>query len=483
MARMRRVLLVAVAAGLAVAGPGCGDGGADEVSAELPFDFDLLSATEEAGSARASFRFASEEGLAGEDDSTLGTWRTSAEFEGMVAFSDEPRSTFSGRFEMGLVPPEGAVDEAPELWSSSVEMRIIGEESWSREERDGQPGPWTLDQELTEDEIAAGGEVAEDEVAADGGDDPFALLDPGSFDPRGFVEALRDAAEVFTEKGDEEVRGDPTTRYEVTLDATIGDGDWYDLDGKVEVWLDGDERLRRVRGGTMEMELWDFGIAVDVEPPDEVAGPDDEDAAWGGLSLFPEVVGDWALQTEGSVRGESWQVFAAPARQGDTEVTCRTLEVTRSEPDTTPWPDDVGSLPNHDGAPATCGSMGFFMSAVTDPALQVLTGLDTDHLDADPVGVVGFVVSERFRSGPIRVVLDGADAVELPIDATGVAVWDASVAAAVVAVELDGGAVRCPAYPEALDEGADDEAVLEASGGDDPVWLQLSGGLAPCVRA
>lgn len=469
MARTRRTLLVSLAAGLVAVGVGCGDGGqADEVSVEAPLD--LLSAVEDAGSARASFRWANEASLAGDDDDTLGRWEVDVELEGVVAFGDEPRSTFAGRFAMGMVLPEGAVDEAPPPRVTTMEMRFVGAESWSREGRDdGALGPWTVQQSSEPDE---------DDAEQEGGDDPFALLGPESFDPTGFVEGLRDAAEGFTELGEEDVRGDRATRYEVLVDRSIGEeGDWYGLDGKVEVWIDGDERLRRVRGGGLEMELWDFGVPVAVEPPDDVADVE-EDSYLDDLSFLPEIVGDWELQAEGSAGGAPWQIFVAPGRAGDVDVACRTFEpagVDRSEGE---WlEDELGSFPNHDGVDAECGAGSYSLQeAVADPALQVLVG---DGLDPDGLDLVAFVVSERFRDGPVRIVLDGSDPVELSLDGTGVAVWDASaLGEGIAAVELDGGAVRCPMAR--VEGSGEDEGEYEYS---PSATEQLYGGTAPCVRA
>lgn len=491
MTRTRRTLLVALAVSLATVGAGCGGGGAeDEVTVEAPLD--LLSAIEDAGSARVSVRIDDDAPSDGLDDG-FGTWRVRGEVQGVAAF-DDVRSSFAGSIEVAVELPDGAVDEPPAPLAWDLELRAVGDESWTRESSSGEWGPWV--QEMDHEEFeevgepiddgdesgdAVDGEVEDGELDEDEeGDDPFALLDPASFDPAGFVEALRDAADGFTEVGPDDVRGDATTRYRVALDPSIGEtGDWYGLDGQVEVWLDARERLRRVRGGAIEMELWDFGVPVDVEPPADAVDIDDSDAVGFGEA---EVVGEWELQAEGTTGDHAWEVFSAPARHGDVDVTCRTLEIVGAEVIEEEWYGDEGPLfPQHEGVSAVCGpGVFFFGGGVADPALQVVGDQD---FSSEPTGLVAFVVSERFRGGPVRVVLDGADPVELPLNGEGLVVWDASTTATVVAVELDGGAVRCPVSSPfgELEDGAEGEA--EEDEYAPTAAEQLSGGTAPCVRA
>lgn len=445
---------------LALGAAGCASGGSgDEETVEA---VDLLAAVEAAGTARLAMRIEEQGGPAGQDDEAAAVgdlWASDVEVEGVVTFG-EPRSELRAHVEHGLVLPEGAVDEAGAPLRFTMDLRTIGSDTWVRLGTEGaDPGPW---------EHHDGSEVEE----PDGGSgDLFASLDPERIDPVAFVEALRAAATSFTESGDDSVRGDATTRYEVVLDQAVdGTGDWGEGIDEVEVWLDAEERLRRVRAGGAELELWDFGVAVDVEPPTDVADEGSDEPPPGFL---PEVAGEWSLQAEGVTGGTSWQVHTAPGRHGEVDLTCRTLEVDDPAvpPDLLDPAEEGFSFPARGGVLATCGSgsFAFFGAMVADPAVQVLTvgwGLSGE----DPA-LVGFVVSERFRDGGARLVVEGGAPIELDLDATGLAVWDAAGAPPVVALELDGGSVRC-AVPGGAPE-ADD--LLE------PVE-RFGGGLAPCIR-
>jgi hypothetical protein len=146
------------------------------------------------------------------------------------------------------------------------------------------------------------------------------LLDPGENDLARQFEQLRGAdptaalnylegasANGVTEVGEAEVRGDDTTHYKLTVDlakakqeADEALRDDYDrlieqLGGTtlpVEVWIDGDDRVRRMkftvdaapRGNsdpppvTVTNELYDFGTEVEVTTP-----PEDEVAELGSV--------------------------------------------------------------------------------------------------------------------------------------------------------------------------------------------------------
>lgn len=116
----------------------------------------------------------------------------------------------------------------------------------------------------------------------------------GNSDPSAAVDWLRGASGV-TEVGQEDVRGDTTTRYEVTLDlqaAAQASGDpatqaalesLAATTTQADVWIDGEGRMRRMSYGldmnsagqavnsSTTVELWDFGVPVEVTPP-----PDNE---------------------------------------------------------------------------------------------------------------------------------------------------------------------------------------------------------------
>jgi len=115
-------------------------------------------------------------------------------------------------------------------------------------------------------------------------------------DPSGSLEALQGASDDVEEVGREDVRGEPTTHYRGTMDPEVAienlGGAMRDAAGEAladvesfpfEAWIDDDGRIRRytavvelpasdATGGTAvtattTMELFDFGVEVDVEAP------------------------------------------------------------------------------------------------------------------------------------------------------------------------------------------------------------------------
>jgi hypothetical protein len=113
-------------------------------------------------------------------------------------------------------------------------------------------------------------------------------------DPLWPLDALfgtRDAVEL----GDDVVRGDRAAHYRVTIDlaqadaalpagVTVPTGPYRALrEISAEVWLDAEGRARRIAVLTdaeagsdpiwSVVELWDFGVAVDIVPPDNVVSP------------------------------------------------------------------------------------------------------------------------------------------------------------------------------------------------------------------
>lgn len=98
-----------------------------------------------------------------------------------------------------------------------------------------------------------------------------------------FLSGVVDARET----GEQELRGEPTTRYEGVIDPALVSaehgGEVLRQAGVEEIpfkaWIDGDGRLRKlelsVRGGSpssearvrIVFELWDFGTEADIRPP------------------------------------------------------------------------------------------------------------------------------------------------------------------------------------------------------------------------
>jgi hypothetical protein len=130
----------------------------------------------------------------------------------------------------------------------------------------------------------------------------FFLADPdgprGPNDPLWPLDALFGASEDVVEIGPEDVRGVPATRCRLTVDLARADaalprgvsvpsGPYRSLSRlPAEVWLDADGLVRRISVSSEPaaaadaqiwsvVELWDYGLAVDIAPPgpDEVLAP------------------------------------------------------------------------------------------------------------------------------------------------------------------------------------------------------------------
>jgi hypothetical protein len=130
----------------------------------------------------------------------------------------------------------------------------------------------------------------------------FFLADPGGprgpNDPLWPLDALFGASEEAVEIGPEAVRSVPATRFRLTVDLARADaalppgvsvpsGPYRSLSRlPAEVWLDADGLARRISVSSEPaavadaqvwsvVELWDYGLAVDITPPgpDEVLAP------------------------------------------------------------------------------------------------------------------------------------------------------------------------------------------------------------------
>jgi hypothetical protein len=126
----------------------------------------------------------------------------------------------------------------------------------------------------------------------------FGLVDPGGprgpNDPLWPLDALFGAHDDGVVVGAEDVRGEPTTRYRLSVDLGLADarltagvsvqsGPYRALSRlPAEVWLDSAGLARRIavtgdltpnadRQVWAVVELWDFGLPVEISPPD----PDD----------------------------------------------------------------------------------------------------------------------------------------------------------------------------------------------------------------
>jgi hypothetical protein len=115
-----------------------------------------------------------------------------------------------------------------------------------------------------------------------------------SADPSQALQFLKGAVDGMKEVGDEKVRGADTTHYRGTLDlnrarATASPDVQEAVDSAIaslgtanipaDVWLDDEGRMRKMRfqidtdaagpnpPGTVEFEMFDFGVDADVQPP------------------------------------------------------------------------------------------------------------------------------------------------------------------------------------------------------------------------
>lgn len=481
---MRTMRTAAVALALATVIAGCGRGGGTEEVAVVR-QLDLLQGVEAEGSARISVTIDAEVPFEEEGVGLGSATRMSMDSEGVVAFGGET-STWSGTWAVEGVPPEGSVDELAPTPAFRFEEITLDGGRWARMWIDGEEAPAWEDL----------GRLDEAYDAAEAGGD--LLANPFAIDPARFLEQLRDEAGSVTQVGEEEVRGAATTRYRAEVDAAAVAVAGVDPDEAttVDVWVDEEDRLRRVEAGDMVVELWDFGTPVEAEEPADVT--DGSDLGNVGRVFFTQVTGEWEAVARGVTGGVGWTVHAAPGDHQGSATTCRTLEL-----DGDPVPEGAGDvvdgyaegivgelpLPTHDGVLAACGNDGFggFPGGfVPEPSVQVLTadsameimgGMGDEPAAAGPV-LVGFVVAPRRVAGGLTLVRAGAEPVEVPLDAAGVAVWDGAGSRPVVAIELDGGAIRCSLLGEAegeedLFEGDDELGPLDAGlGAQAPVCVE-----------
>jgi hypothetical protein len=150
--------------------------------------------------------------------------------------------------------------------------------------------------------------------------DPSELLMPGPGTPTKPTDVLTRvllASDEHEKLGKEDVRGEETTHYRARVNLAKlvrqlpagerpqGDvsGFWGASEVPVDIWIDGESRLRRLEitrprteenaGLTATLELYDYGVEVDVQPPpeDELISQDE----------FEELVGPLLTSDDGAV--------------------------------------------------------------------------------------------------------------------------------------------------------------------------------------
>lgn len=185
--------------------------------------------------------------------------------------------------------------------------------------------------------------VKEDRVEASG--DPVELLIPFPGSPTKPTDVLARvllASDEEEELGEEEIRGTETTHYRARVDVERlvkqlpakdrPDGDVTDLWGTklvpVEIWIDDESRLRRITieqtddddaSMSTTVELFDYGVEVDVEPPpaDEVISQEAFDKLTG--SFTTEESSDLSLK-------EACKAAREELPKKDAEEICAQLE-------------------------------------------------------------------------------------------------------------------------------------------------------------
>lgn len=102
------------------------------------------------------------------------------------------------------------------------------------------------------------------------------------FSPEKLLSMLRSASRETERLGEEDVRGELTVRYRLTV--SCEEAALTDCSGEtapIEVWIDENGLVRRIwfedGGSTGTLEFFDFGLAVDIQPPpaDQVEDSDD----------------------------------------------------------------------------------------------------------------------------------------------------------------------------------------------------------------
>jgi hypothetical protein len=206
------------------------------------------------------------------------------------------------------------------------------------------------------------------------------------------------------------------------------------------------------------LELWDFGVEVDLVAPDpaDVVEWDDpeahgdiddglsdgevDDAPFDADLHVPELTGPFALSAAGAWRDLTWEVWEAPATDGRT---CRTFEIDGPEVaslDVIPY----GGWPAHDGVMALChpdsdAGFGFVQAA--------------EVLSSGPATADAWYMEGRAAPDVLALEIELADARDLrvPVDPTS-GVWvlfdDREVRlTSVVARTVDGQSIACDTEP------------------------------------
>jgi hypothetical protein len=136
------------------------------------------------------------------------------------------------------------------------------------------------------------------------------------FTPSQVLELLRSASLETERVGEEDVRGEPTVRYTLTVDCTKAElTECAGEEAEVAVWVGEDGLVRRIRLDRPEvgfdLEFFDFGLPAEIEPPpaDDVVG---EAADTGDQPAVTEPVQECAEEAARPIRvAEALRVLRA----------------------------------------------------------------------------------------------------------------------------------------------------------------------------
>jgi hypothetical protein len=269
-----------------------------------------------------------------------------------------------------------------------------------------------------------------------------------AMDPLSVVRELTDTAADLRPAGHGEVRGDPTASYRFDLPAgspllpglmvpagvaAAGTMDVDDSGRLRRLVVEPDRRPTAAQGEDppampiplrVEMELWDFGVDVEIEEPDpgsvvDFGNPGAEDvlariAETSGVDRpepsdvldqddLPQRVGRFALAADGTWEDVSWEIWEAPASDGGA---CYSLEL--DPPPFDGWRGEALDQVDPDGHRDVCGPRADLFDR-GDP-VQLLGSWSAS---ADYWHVAGTTAPEITR---LAVELDSGRTLDVPVD-------------------------------------------------------------------
>lgn len=259
-----------------------------------------------------------------------------------------------------------------------------------------------------------------------------------------------------------------TTRFDLKLNLTELFGPSEELPAarpnaaEGRLWVDEDLRLRKLEitegsdgpdAGTHVIELYDFGVDVNIQTP-PASETIDFRKGFGKLmgevpddleSFQPELAGTWHRAAGGRWRDVTWGVFTADARMAGEAGRCLTFEL---DPPPNDYPDPFGLLgevagPKHNGNLAAC------LPTTEESPLELLN----EYLPLEP-GRYFVLAGVAAHADAVIIGLRGGDKVTVDVDpASGVFAWFSPKFEEVVAVGLADGSITCEIDSQGFVEG------------------------------